>query len=71
MRVESIQPAEVATHGEAPVQKESYPRLRLTEKEKITANQRLAMRIAPLGDKEMVATQSVGYTPTLEYTPTF
>lgn len=48
------------------ISRRSYPKLRLTEKDKVTANQRLAMRVAPLGNKELVETQKVEYTPTFE-----
>ena len=42
---------------ETPIQKRYYPKGRVNKK-KIIANQRLAMRVAPLGDKDITATQS-------------
>ncbi|CAI8596325.1 unnamed protein product [Vicia faba] len=50
--VERTQPVEVVKLGEAAVQKEFYPRSRLTEKERITANQILAMKVSPLEEED-------------------
>ena len=54
--VEDILPAEATKTIEFPIPEVYYPKLKKTEKEKAIANQRMAMRVAPLGNTELVAT---------------
>ena len=67
--VEEALPEEATRPLDWPIPKVCYPKCRLTKEEKVIANQRFAVRVAPLGDTELVATQNVGYNPTTEYTP--
>ena len=59
--VESLKPVGDMKHAKVPIQKRSYSKQKLSKKEKITTNHRLAIRITPLGNKEVVATQSANH----------
>ena len=55
-RVKDMLLAEATKPIEFPIPKVYYPKSKLTEKEKAIENQRMAMRVSPLGNTEPVAT---------------